>query len=307
MVVSSITMDHDRMIVHVLLPATKVDVMALSCTRSWGCVCDEPTEQNEAKCPYHAAKRQLEFLREVFGAAVDEPDFPFSPGRDGKPFSKERMVKAILEVAQLLGLSLIAPNGRAAFGGHAFRISGSRHLARCGVQVSSIMLLARWAGWVILRYLRDAPLVGLSAEYKKGRRTIIAANDGPKGKTAKPQKDMIPKKALETLANIELDIKRHDERLKELVENVKVMDARIEAQYIVSDKYSVWHKTFPWLDVGKKDFRTHCGWSYGRSVYDRRVEVPPGLPRKPTNKLQESLCPRCFPIEAPDEELDMSS
>ena len=92
-----------------------------------------------------------------------------------------------------------------------------------------------------------------------------------------------------------------------MVSEVRAMDARIEAQYIVSDKYSVWHKTFPWLDVGRKDFRTHCGWSYGRSVFDRRVEVPAGLPRKPTNKLQESLRPRCFPVEAPDEEIDMSS
>ena len=137
--------------------ATKVDVMALSCTRSWGCVCDAPAPDNETRCPYHAAKRQLEFLKEIFGADADDPSFPFSPGRDGKPMSKDRLARAILAIAEHLGLSLVAPTGRAAFGGRVFRISGSRHLAQCGVQVASIMLLARWAGWIILIYLRDAP------------------------------------------------------------------------------------------------------------------------------------------------------
>ena len=73
---------------------------------------------------------------------------------------------------------------------------------------------------------------------------------------------------------------------------------------MVSDKYHVWHITFPWLDVPKKDHRTHCGWSYGKSIFDRRVEVPAGLPRKPAHKTDESLCPRCFPLDAPDDDID---
>ena len=40
---------------------------------------------------------------------------------------------------------------------------------------------------------------------------------------------------------------------------LKVVDGRIEAPYVVSDKYHVWHKTFPWLDVPRKEHRTHCG------------------------------------------------
>ena len=83
-----------------------------------------------------------------------------------------------------------------------------------------------------------------------------------------------------------------------------IMDRRIEAPYIVSDKYQVWHVVFPRLDPPVKSHKTHCGWSYGRSVYQRRVEVPEGLPRKPAKKLDESLCPRCFPDDAADDELD---
>ena len=85
---------------------------------------------------------------------------------------------------------------------------------------------------------------------------------------------------------------------------VNILDARVEAPYVVSDTCHVWHKTCPWLDAPRKEFRTHCGWSYGKSVFDRRVEVPAGLPRKPANKTDESLCPRCFPADAPDDDID---
>ena len=100
-------------------------------------------------------------------------------------------MRAILEIAEHLEQSLVAPSGRAAFGGHAFRISGSRHLARCGVRVASIMVLTRWAGWVILRYVRDAPLEGLASEYRKGKRTNAAANEHVHKKTVNKQ-DAIP-------------------------------------------------------------------------------------------------------------------
>ena len=100
-------------------------------------------------------------------------------------------MRAILEIAEHLEPSLVAPSGRAAFGGHAFRMSGSWHLARCGVHVASIVVLARWAGWVILRYIRDAPLDGLASEYRKGKRANAAANEHMHKKTVN-EKDAIP-------------------------------------------------------------------------------------------------------------------
>ena len=300
MVATSVSLDTSKQIVSILLPSTKVDVMALSCTRSWGCVCDEDIIRQRARCPYHVAKSQLELIRAMFGDLVDSDGFPFSPGRDGKPMTKERMIKAIQVIAQQLGLPLIAMNGRLAFTGHVFRISGSRHLARIGVQIASIMLLARWAGWIIAQYVKDAPLAGLASEYKKGKRIKVGAQDDRKTKKI----DKLSTKALDTIKTLESEIRQQEEKLEQMVKDMAIMDRRIEAPYIVSDKYQVWHVVFPWLDAPVKAHKTHCGWSYGRSVYQRRVEVPEGLPRKPLNKHDESLCPRCFPDDAVDDELD---
>ena len=53
--------------------------------------------------------------------------------------------------------------------GHAFRISGPRHMARNGVAPPVIMRLARWGSNTIWRYLRDAPLTNLTKGYVRGR------------------------------------------------------------------------------------------------------------------------------------------
>ena len=103
------------------------------------------------------------------------------------------------------------------------------------------------------------------------------------------------------MATLQDEIKRHDDALEKMASELKIMDTRVEAPFIVSDKYRVWHRTFPWLNSAKKDMKTPCGWSYGRSVFERRVEMPSNLPRKPANKLMESLCPRCFPDDAEDD------
>ena len=127
----------------------------------------------------------------------------------------------------------------------------------------------------------------------------MSATDAQHKKT--DLKTGIPAKALTTLANLELEIRKHDDELVRMTNTINILDARVEAPYVVSDKYHVWHTSFPWLDVPRKEIRTHCGWSYGKPVFDRRVEVPPGLPRKPANKTDESLC---LPADAPDDDVE---
>ena len=45
-------------------------------------------------------------------------------------------------------------------------MTGAQRLAAAGVEIIKIMVLARWAGEVVLRYVKDAPLVGLSEQVK---------------------------------------------------------------------------------------------------------------------------------------------
>ena len=56
-------------------------------------------------------------------------------------------------------------DGRRAFGGHAFRVGGSRHLAVLGVTISIIMLMARWGSDLVMHYLRDSPPANITSQY----------------------------------------------------------------------------------------------------------------------------------------------
>jgi hypothetical protein len=48
--------------------------------------------------------------------------------------------------------------GRNAIGEHVWRVSGSRLLARAGVPLTQIALMARWGSDIILRYVAETPL-----------------------------------------------------------------------------------------------------------------------------------------------------
>ena len=56
------------------------------------------------------------------------------------------------------------------------RITGTRHLARNGVEQALIMLLAGWAIAVILAYLIESPLEILTNRYRKNVGTSSASS-----------------------------------------------------------------------------------------------------------------------------------
>ena len=74
----SVEVDSQRREVTIRLSASKTDPTALSCTRSWGCVCAEGSGDPLA-CLFHAAAEQKEELRKTFGNMVDSEGFPFYP------------------------------------------------------------------------------------------------------------------------------------------------------------------------------------------------------------------------------------
>ena len=88
---ASVTTDTVEDTVKILLPATKTDPMALTCVRSWGCVCNGGDTDKET-CPYHAALAQHVLLKETFGDQVLEEGFPFSPNSSGDAVKKDVMV-----------------------------------------------------------------------------------------------------------------------------------------------------------------------------------------------------------------------
>ena len=96
--------------------------------------------------------------------------------------SKAKSVDIIEEIARMKGEPIFGEDGLRSFGGHPWRVSGARHLARTGVHLLAIMALARWASATVLQYIGDAPINCVTAEYRKlqrERRLGIGTGAGP--------------------------------------------------------------------------------------------------------------------------------
>ena len=134
------------------LPGSKTDPTATGCTRSGGCVCEEG---RAGPCPYCAVVEQTAYNRATWGVAAELPgDFPLCPAADGGTPSKHCFVATVEAMAALLDVPLFDAAGLRRFGGHVWRISGARHLAKLGIALLAIMALARWASATALRQLR---------------------------------------------------------------------------------------------------------------------------------------------------------
>jgi hypothetical protein len=151
--------------VQLLLPVSKKDPKAVGCTRAWQCLC-RPKEAIRQDCPFHAVTRQLGLLRAHFGEDPLPEGLPLFPTAEGQPVARAAVVAALEATVQAYGDPIVQPNGSRLLGGHSFRVTGAQQLASLGVDIIKIMVLARWAGESVLRYVRDAPLDNLPAEVK---------------------------------------------------------------------------------------------------------------------------------------------
>ena len=59
---------------------------------------------------------------------------------------------------------MVGNNGGRLFGGHSFRVTGAQRLASLGVEIVKIMVMARWSGETVLRYIKEAPVDSLPEE-----------------------------------------------------------------------------------------------------------------------------------------------
>ena len=80
---------------------------------------------------------------------------------------KHLVVKFIEHVAMKLGLPIVSPAGTNLYGGHSLRVSGAPWLAKSGVPLPLIQLMARWSSDVIARYVADTPLDTIAQIYRR--------------------------------------------------------------------------------------------------------------------------------------------
>ena len=147
-----------------LLPVSKKDPRAIGCERSWSCLCKDAALRR-ADCPFHAMRDQVDLLERIFG--IDNlARLPLFPDASGAVADKAAVVAALEATVSAYGDLTIGPFGARLYGGHSFRVTGAQRLAAAGVEIIKIMVLARWASEVVLRYVKDAPLVGLSEQVK---------------------------------------------------------------------------------------------------------------------------------------------
>jgi len=135
------------------------------------------------------------------------------------------------EARRTLGEDLRDQQGRRWFGGHSLRATGVRRLARLAIPTAVIGLVVWWSSQVILRDTRDAPLRGLTQEY---RRRAYSLGNTATYTFENVFKEMTPKirKALHDIAE---GHKYQEERFKELEGRLDKIDVKLCAPPLVQN------------------------------------------------------------------------
>lgn len=275
--IEHITISEDTRKVTFLLPVSKKDPKAVGCTRSWQCLCPGGGVDNPIRvdCPYHAAEAQLSLLRAHFTAPLS-PGLPLFPTSAGQPMAKAAVVAHLEATVAAYGAPTMQPSGAKMFGGHSFRVTGAQRLAALGVDVGKIMVLARWAGESVLRYIRDAPLDNLPAEVREleERRSLMQALDGLKT-------------AVQCLDN---KVDRHKGESEQLVQELCAKCAPSEKlPYVVkagTKCVKVHWAALDGADVPPQSWKTRCGTRFGHWLFTRHGAT--------TEFPVDALCRRCF-------------
>ena len=281
---SSVAFNLEKLEVTLLLPAGKTDPGAVSCSRTWGCVCGQDPS---LPCAYHAARTQWEWLSSEYGGSAHwDPQLPFFPAVGGGAAAKAGVVEAVELVAQSLGIALLAVDGRAAFGGHVCRISGSRYLAYNGLEVRIIMILARWDTNVILHYLKEAPLKCLTDTFL-GRRVGAAAASS----LAHKPKQQFDKKVLQQAADradaAEKEIQQLKIRIAGLESGLEDLGKEVHPPLIIAARSSVFHYVGGMsCNQPPEYWVSRCGWYYAKAKFTRAKCIPAGTPK-------ERICDHC--------------
>jgi hypothetical protein len=145
------------------------------------------------------------------------------------------------------------------------------------------MLLARRASMTILRYVQDAPLKGLTLEYKK--QSAAASHYSLFTASA-----MIDDKGRQAILGYDELYKARDATLLELRSRLDAIDLKLELpQYVVNDKSGVLHRADTTAALTVSASRcTPCGWLYGASPSTLLKAVPDAFSHK-------RICSRCLP------------
>ena len=152
------------------------------------------------------------------------------------------------------------------------------------------MALARWESYTVLRYAKDAPLAGITGEFKRG---LIRKKLDEKLES-ELQAARIGDTALAKLKVLETETARQHEELQKVCRKIQEIEDVKYPRYIISEKYRKWHVVESWEGIERQDWKTKCGWRYGKflsTVFERQARLPDNL-------TKDEKCPRCLPHAA---------
>ena len=260
-----------------LLPVSKCDARAKACTRPLGCLCGVDPDP---LCPYHVMSAYLTRLQDHFGgeASTLQPSFPLFPDAYGKVVRKAGVVGALEELLSTRGVTITDKMGRRLFGGHSFRVTGSRYWVAMGLEVFKLQVFARWGSNVVLRYVAEAPLANLT-QVLRGSSSEIA----PMGSVASRLEQFV------------VDAQAQMDALRGEVDRI---GCTIRPACVLNECSQIWHRvlicgaTHPPLH-----WKARCGWRFGLAAHTL-ASAPPA------DAGCAQLCERCYP---PPEELSSDS
>ena len=298
--------------VSIMLPCHKSESRGDLTQRSFRCAC---RVQAQPLCPYHAAVRHHNRLLGRFGPPAGSS--PLVPTDDGLHHSKADMVQGFRSVIQAAGVPLTRKDesniDSHRFHGHVLRISGAQFLYRIGLTFAQIQLQGRWASNTVLRYLQQAPLLGLSEDAAEG---LQAAEETS---TKRPRKSRPTPAADEVVASRQVSPAGHSTHggqaavspgaaqessqpqqhsqsaveVQALQSEVSLIRALIETEtsLIVQARSRVAHSIAKAERMHEPhEWMTSCGWKYAGCKYFRATVLRDGTRH----------CKRCFPPTAAD-------
>ena len=128
------------------------------------------------------------------------------------------------------------------------------------------MVLARWAGPTILRYVSEAPLAHITSDVKR----LMAGEE-----------------LHDVLLEVSARAKEVDEKLAELAsaeaelaEQIAHMKlAGASPGFVANHKSGAWHRVlFDGISYLPCHWKTCCGWKFGDSAVTRSAEIPESVP-----------------------------
>ena len=288
--VEHVTINAKERRVELLLPVSKKDPRAVGCSRAWKCLCKDGAAAGEVRqdCPYHAVTEQLAKLRARFGAQL-QADLPLFPTEGGQPVARAAVIAALEATVQAYGDPIMQPNGSRLLGGHSFRVTGAQQLAALGVDMIKIMVLARWAGESVLRYVRDAPLDNLPDEVKalEEKKSLLGALE----------------KLQDDVRNINTKVDGQAEDAAKITDELyKKFGPSVAKPFIANGnqkRFKLHWAAIDGREVLPQQWKTRCGVKFGNWSFTRH-ESKSDFPL-------DTWCTKCFGAPRPEAHKESSS